>query len=790
MSDIRKIAPKQIRLKRQPGTADHVIDRHPTHHNSFFMTHMPGQMTRSDDPSKKPSGREQLQRALDVGPSAFTQQLKLLMALSQVNGATSSTMPHPEKPLSIRQARLAVLAENAANLSDEQVKTLVQETLQIPEASTRIPLLAKLALRLPAAEYRSLMRDCWQQAKEILDPTLRAQCLFDIAPLLILVHDEPAASSSLLRMVNQAVTIKSVEARLRSLIALIPRLPRDMALRTYRRILDELTEARSDLLSARCLAGMATHVPEDMIEPTLTLTQQIVSPVERTRAMTTLARYLPTEWQPRVRELALNAILEIESDEDRAEALIAFAPNLESASPLDDYPAMLEKALLVAIMISRRPVRARVLVALASHLTPDLQGEALAAVHVLPGEREKAILLADLAPQLPGNMLVASLAVAHTMREQDARVHALCALAHYVPDHARHQTILDAMAAASNLPHHYERVRALVSLLDILPPNLIDQALTNALDTTRLIENENARARSLSVLGPHLPDRLLEQALSIATELENPQQRLNALVGLVNQLDGPAYQQIIGQMLLCARQMPLEYRRARALSAIVPFVQSEYLGEVLELTDKLDDPVDRFNVTIAVVQQLPPEQRPPLVAKAWSLLRRIEDGYDRATALAALAGFLPSSMIEDMSLVAVSSIQDVPDEYDKASAISLLVPLVSDDEIGQWSTLPDGITIIRRGIESALMTHQQGLRAQLLAQGVALWVDHTDTEQSFILWKQIVRRLVTLPLSDVLLCMGALLPLVRHFAGDEGWRIMAESLGIKSDETGTSTSKE
>lgn len=745
------------------------------------MTQVPGQPIRSDDSPKKPSGREQLQRALDAGPSGFAQQLKLLMALSQVNGATSSTMPHPEKPLSTRQARLTVLLDNAFNLSDEHIKLLLQETLQIPDASIRIPLLAKLALRLPAAEYRVLVRDCWQQAKDILDPALRAQALFEIAPLLILVHDEPAASSALLRMVNQAITIKNIEARLRSLIALIPRLPRDMALRTYRRILDELTEANSDVISARALAGMATHVPEDMIEPTLMLAQQIVNPVERTRAMTTLARYLPTDWQARLRELALSAILEIESDEDRAEALTAFAPNLESASPDIEYPEMLEKALLVAIMIGRRHVRAKVLVALASHLTPDLQGEALAAVHTLPGDREKALLLADLAKQLPPNMLVASLAVAHTMQEQDARVHALCALAHYVPDYVRHQTVLDALAAASNLPHHYERVRALVSLLDLLSPALTDQALTNALETTRYIENENARARSLSVLGPHLPEQLIGPALEIATSVENPQQRLYALIGLVKQLDGALYQDVITEMFLCTRQMPLEYRRARALCAIVPFVQAQHVGEVLELTDKLDDPVDRFNVTVIVVQHLPPEQRPPLVAKAWSLLRRIEDGYDRATALAALAPFMPVNMAEDMTLVAVNAIQDIPDEYDKASAISLLVPLVSDDEIGQWSTLPDGVTAIKRGLEAALLAHQQGLRGHLLAQGVALWVDHADAEQSFSLWKQMVRRLVTLPLSDVLICLGALLPLIRQFAGHDGWQAVAEALGIKSD---------
>lgn len=220
------------------------------------MSQMSGQPPRPPEGPKKPSGREQLQRALEIGPTAFSQQLKLLMALSQVNGAPSNTLPYPEKPFTIRQARLSVLAENAFHLPPDQIKALLREALSINDLSVRIPVLAKLALRLPAAEYRALVRESWQQAKDILDPAARAQALFEIAPLLILIHDEPAASSALLRMVNQAITIKNQEARLRSLIALIPRLPRDMALRTYRRILDELTEAKKRR-SQHALAGGA-----------------------------------------------------------------------------------------------------------------------------------------------------------------------------------------------------------------------------------------------------------------------------------------------------------------------------------------------------------------------------------------------------------------------------------------------------------------------------------------------------------------------------------------------------
>src|SRR5690606_6406475 len=101
--------------------------------------------------------------------------------------------------------------------------------------------------------------------------------------------------------------------------------------------------------------------------------------------------------------------------------LIAFAPHLEYVTDTEHFPHLLEQALGIAISIKRRHLRARVLVALAPHLTLDLQGEALAAVHSLSSERDRAMLLAQLAPTLPPNMLVASLAVAHSMEEPDAR---------------------------------------------------------------------------------------------------------------------------------------------------------------------------------------------------------------------------------------------------------------------------------------------------------------------------------------------------------------------------------
>jgi hypothetical protein len=734
--------------------------------------------TRPDETAAKPSGRDQLKRLLEQGASTFPQQLRLILALSQVNAARSTQMPYPEKPLTLRQARLAILSEMVEKLAPAAVKKLIKDAQQIGDATVRLPLLARLAVKLPAHEYKAVVRDVWQQMKTIVDPAAQAQTLFAVAPLLLLVHDEPATPSVLLQLVSIAQRMKNLEARLRSLIALQARLPHEVALRTFKRILSELSETRSDSLMARSLLGLASNIPPDMEQNALDTAQRIKDPVERAQALNALARHSSPALQASIREAALSAIHEIVGEEERADALVNFAPHLESATP-DHYPAVLERALSIALTITRRPVRARVLVGLAPHLTHDLQGEALAAVQRISAERERANLLTELAPQLPAEMLIPCLMIAHNMQEQDARVHALCVLAHHVPASARNQTMLDALAAASNLPHHFERVRALVSLVDILPPSMREQALTNALETTRLIENENSKARSLNLLGGHLTPPLLQRALELAQNLDNPQQRLNALLGIIAALQGAEYDQTIESLLLYARQLPLEYKRARALIGVVPHLPLAKLGEVTELTDKFDEPVDRVSVYVPIIQHLPPDQRPPVIAKAWSALQKIEDGYDRASAMVALAPFLPPSAAEMLKAAVLKAVTAIQDEYDQASAIAILAPLVTEEGTIDTSVLPDGRSALERGILTALNVPQQTLRTQLLQQGAQQYAEVATPEQAYDLWCEVVATFITLPMPDTLLCIHALLPLIRLFAGEKGIHEIGLLLGGK-----------
>lgn len=722
-----------------------------------------------------------LQAALDKGPEFIEAQIRWLLMLSASTPEQERADQGKAKPLMAATARLVALTNMVDTLSEAQAAELVSQVHRIRDAGARLHTLARLALRLPSPQYRSLVNTIWEQSSRINDPAVYARLMFKLVPLVTLIQDEPAASPALLQIVATAQGINNPEARIRSLITLAPHLPQRMSQRAIQRALDEIEHLSSDAQRCNALTTLANHLVPEAAMRALASAESIRTPADRARALTALARSFPPNLRSNLRLDALKSIAAIQDEEERADALIAFAPHLEYITDHEQFPALLERALGIAIGISRRPLRAQALVALAPHLTLDLQGEALAAVHSLNNERERAMLLAQLAPTLPPNMLVASLAVVHSMQTQDSRVHALTVLAHYAPDNAREQTILDALAAASNLSHHYERVVALVGLIEVLPLHLKEQALTNALETTRLITNENACARALNLLSPYLPARLVARALEIAQQLGNSEQRFTALIGLAPYLPHNQQSTTLSDLLRTASRLTLDYKRARALVDLVPLLPESLLDQALKQARTIEDPSDRVSVYIALARKLPPHQHRPVIAETWKLMKAIDSGYDAASALASLAPLLPSSAARDIAQAAGMIIGSIMDEYDQASAIAMLAPLLSLEENTSQAnpSFPDRYTALTNSIHAVMHVTQQELRAQLLGEGAALWAEMGDSEQAYRLWCDVAMRLSHMPLADTLLCLGALTPVIQKLAGRDGLQRIAHLLEIR-----------
>jgi hypothetical protein len=728
-------------------------------------------------------GRDQLEqalnRALAAGSRTLPRQVRYILALSQMTNVKPDSSSYPEKPLTIAEARLDALVELANMLTPDQLQTLLREILQIPDADHRLMMLARVATYMPESERNAIAGEVWSQARRLPDPYVRSQLYFQIVEFAPTHTAKATLSDPKISTVMQlANSIKTVEARIRSLVALARHLPTDTRLDLFDEILDEIDASENDGLRANTINTIAAQLSEDIEKRILRSALKIRNPAERARALTALARNISSALELRVGGEALDAISEISSEEDRVDALVAFAPQLGTADEGEDFPALLEQALTIAISFARRRVRARALVALASHLTIDLQGEALAAVNSLSSERERATLLAELAPTLPPDMLVASMAVAHTMREQDSRVHALAIMARYAPTYARSQTLLDALAAASNLPHHFERVTALLELVDVLPDHLRDQAFTNALETTRSIDNENARSRALSLLGQHLPDLLLQRATDMAFEINDHQLRLNALNNIIPRLDDKKRHEAVTHLLDSVRHIPFDYKQARALVGVAPQLTPELMPDAIKIADALADPYDQVTAYIALAQNIPPADRPEIIAKAKKLIAEIDDGYDRSSALAAITPFLPDRDRDELSEAAKEVIELIHDDYDRASAITILAPLLAYGETGIAPKTPDRGTLIHTAYHTALEIPQQTYRIRQLSAGIKLWLA-LDLEARYDLWQSIAKRMIRIPLSDVLLCLGALTPIFESLGDADQMKEIAYILGAR-----------
>lgn len=720
-----------------------------------------------------------LTKALEAGPAEITQQIQYMLALSQVTSTPPTPPSTPTRTTTVAEARLMALTELRHLLTPSQASQLFEEIQVVKDPLLRLQMSITVMPLLSTDLLTRTAQEVWSEVEQIDDPAIRGELMLKMIPLLEQGLDESAqVAVQLSNIIKLAQSFENIEARVRSLVALAVQLPPMMRISLFNHILDEIDATQNNTLKTNAINAMANQLPTEIEERVLKSAKEISLPHERIRALTSLARTVSVQVQRSLREEAIKTITQIRNEDDRAEAIINFAPHLESANEEDGFPELLEQALGISVTLSRRNMRARALVALAPHLTLDLQGEALAAVHSLSNERDRAILLAELAPTLPPNMLVASLAVAHTMREQDARVHALTILAHYAPEHARSQTVLDALAAASNLPHHYERVTALIALDDVLPEQLLDQAFTNALETTRLIENESARARALSLLGGHLPTSLLGRALDTAYRIFDLQMRLNALAGIVERVPAEERREALKVMLESARNMPFDYKRARALVSIAPHLTTDMIKEALSIADALEDPFDQSSAYIAIAQNTPADTRKQIIQMAWQLITKIDDGYDRASVIAAITPYLPDDMNDQVARLSADVIRSIDDEYDRASAVTILAPILAQGELLTADIRLDRVGILGNVLQAVVEIPTQQQRVAVLRATVPLWVS-LDDQARYDLWEKLALPVARLPLADTLYCIGTLTPLLATFVTEADLKNIAHILGLR-----------
>ncbi len=709
-------------------------------------------------------------QAVNAGPRMMGRQVSFALAASLKSdpNATAPTRPHVSSytMATTDQTGLLALAGLSQDLSVQQRIVLLNEVegLENPAIKARAMLL--LVPHLSGEKRRLTIRETYQATSAVKHPVERARLLMALLPLLHGSEDNELPSGIIAETLDVASAIKNTEARLRSLTALAPYLPPTVRIALLLAVLDTIATLPQSDAQAGALVSLAPYLMGEVHHRTLTVAAHIKDPAPRARVLTVLAQHLPARLQPRLRAAALEAIASIPNEDERAIALAGFAPHLEDVNENDEsFPVLLERALALGVNMNRRDARAKALVGLQARLPHNLQGEALAAVNAIPDEHDRAQMLADLALSLPPDLSVAALAIAHDIRQRDARFLALKALGSRMNKKAAERTWLDALAVAVALPRQLERVMALSELAPNLPPELKHRTLVNALTTARSITKERARVRALSTLAPLLSDydQLLADALADAYTITNPVEKASALIALVPFLPEEPRTKTIEVALEGMREITVEYRRSRALASLALQLAGEALQTAIDIALDIADPYDRSTTLIALLNRLPQDGQEDMLKHIWDAARDIIDHYDRATALSALWPKATPEMQPDIVRAVLDAVKEISDDYDRASGISVFAPLLAAEAMP--SALPSESQVLREALLATCQIDASAARAEVFASLIPHWTAVHPPTIAYALWCEMLPQLSHRPVPQLLSDIAALTPVLRAIGG-------------------------
>lgn len=312
-----------------------------------------------------------------------------------------------------------------------------------------------------------------------------------------------------------------------------------------------------------------------------------------------------------------------QEDSQQAKVLSALAPHLSQE--------LLQQALKAARGIQDDSERAQALRGLASHF-PEVRQEALEAACGIQDDYGRAFALKELIPYLP-EVLPKALKAALSIQDNYWRIDALCKLAPYSPEAPREAFDSVNDLDTSGIKYIHFNDTSFNSYLSELASYFPDKLLQQALDVARGFQNGRICASTLKALAPHLSEELLRQALDIARSIQDDSSRALALIGLL-----PRLPEIRQETLDVARSVKDDASRALALSELVlhlPEIRKETLDAACSIKDN--------SSRALALSKLAPYLSEELLQKAVDITRRMKDDAYRVEALSILAPYLPEA---------------------------------------------------------------------------------------------------------------------------------------------------
>jgi hypothetical protein len=558
------------------------------------------------------------------------------------------------RQISSEPFRAQLLAGLAARLPTGQLQVWT-EALTAAKSTTNEPFRAEVLSRIVPELPDALLTEALAAARQIVHHAARAQVLAALAPRM------PDGLLTEALAAGRQDTVAGNRARILAMLA--PQLPADQAHQVWTEVLAAVRHVTHGRDLARILATLAPQLPADLLAEALTAAQHITDEEDRLLALTGLAPRLPGEILVIVQQPAneyfragllvalasglpddllteaLTAAREVADPFCRAQVLVGLAPRLPAGQQ-----QVWAETLATARAITKTSNRGAVLRLIASRQPAGQReqaaAEALATAWQLTGINRE-MLLEELAPWLPANLLPEALTAAREMADQPERALLLATLAPRLPAAQRQRAWAEALALAVTLRNadESEQLPVLETLIPQLPADLIPEALAAA----RQLTDQRYLAQLLAMLAARLPpgerQQAADEALAAARPVTDQRRRLELLAAVVARLPADLRQQAGTEALAAAEQNTGvdDYNRGKLLVELAPHVPADLLARTLAAVGGLTDEFSKGTALAALAPRLPAG----LLAEALSVARQITDQAGQGRALAALAPRLP-----------------------------------------------------------------------------------------------------------------------------------------------------
>lgn len=405
----------------------------------------------------------------------------------------------------------------------------------------------------------------------------------------------------------------------------------DQALDVVQRIPDESLRANE-------LSYLIPDLPQNGLPLALEVVRSITYSysISRAELLESLISRLPDALLPE----ALKVIRETEAPSDRAQAMTAVIPRL----PADRALALAAETLEVVREIHFQRGRARELVRLAPHMSPELLVEALEIARALEGDESRVRALTGLIPHLPDDWRPSALRDTLDMARQiePEEVHAI------------KPPVLRARALAALVPYLDDQTRAEIGreVLDLFD------------SITDLIRG----ADILGALGPYLPEDLLDRAFAIALDFADW-----ARMYSLGQLAPVLSQEQLAVALNSARSIKDRFDRRKAVQALAPYLSERQLDGL--------DPSLLVAADLADEEPLEAEQSKDRLASLLDEARQIKRASDRVEALSDLLPELDRSLQTVVVAEALDAARIIEDDQDKQDLVDELDSARPVDEV-------------------------------------------------------------------------------------------------------------